>query len=80
MSIKSMEYTDLINHLAHFGEKQLKDILEDVNEARRQIKNSKISMIKKRILFLNIDQLDELFEHIKSIKTPHIDDDDEDWM
>jgi hypothetical protein len=37
-------------------------------------------MIKKRILFLNIDQLDELFEHIKSIKTPYIDDDDEDWM
>ena len=80
MSIKSMEYTDLINDLACLGEKQLKDILEDVNEARRQIKNSKISMIKKRILFLNIDQLDELFEHIKSIKTPYIDDDDEDWM
>lgn len=79
MSIKSMEYTDLINDLAHFGEKQLKDILEDVNEARRQIKNSKISMIKKRILFLNIDQLDELFEHIKSIKTPYIDDDEDDW-
>ena len=80
MSIKSIEYTDLINDLACLGEKQLNDVLEDVNEARRQIKNSKISMIKKRILFLNIDQLDELFEHIKSIKTPHIDDDDEDWM
>lgn len=51
MSIKSMEYTDLINDLAHFGEKQLKDILEDVNEARRQIKNSKISMIKKEFYF-----------------------------
>ena len=80
MSIKSMEYTDLINDLASLGENQLKDILEDVNEARRQIKNSKISKIKKRILFLNIDQLDELFEHIKSIKTPYIDDDEEDWM
>jgi len=80
MSIKSIEYTDLINDLACLGEKQLKDVLEDVNEARRQIKNSKISMIKKRILFLNIDQLDELFEHIKSIKTSYIDDDDEDWI
>ena len=78
MDIRSLEYPDLIDGLAHLSEEKLNNMIKDVEQARQEIKKSKLSLIKRRILFFDFDQLDELYEHVKKIKIPYVDDDEED--
>jgi hypothetical protein len=78
MDIRSLEYPDLIDGLAHLSEDKLNNMIKDVEQARQEIKKSKLSLIKRRILFFDFDQLDELYEHVKKIKIPYVDEDDED--
>ncbi len=77
MDIRSLEYPELIDGLANLSEAKLNNIIKDVEQARQEIKKSKLSLIKRRILFFDFDQLDELYEHIKAIKIPYVGDDDE---
>jgi hypothetical protein len=78
MDIRSLEYPDLIGGLANLSEEKLNTIIKDVEQARQEIKKSKLSLIKRRILFFDFEQLDELYEHVKKIKIPYVDDDEED--
>lgn len=78
MDIRSLEYPDLIDGLANLSEEKLNTIIKDVEQARQEIKKSKLSLIKRRILFFDFEQLDELYEHVKKIKIPYVDDDEED--
>lgn len=78
MDIRSLEYPDLIDGLAHLSEEKLNNMIKDVEQARQEIKKSKLSLIKRRILFFDFEQLDELYEHVKKIKIPYVDDDEED--
>ena len=78
MDIRSLEYPDLIGGLANLSEEKLNTIIKDVEQARQEIKKSKLSLIKRRILFFDFGQLDELYEHVKKIKIPYVDDDEED--
>jgi hypothetical protein len=77
MDIRSLEYPDLIDGLAHLSEEKLNNMIKDVEQARQEIKKSKLSLIKRRILFFDFDQLDELYEHVKKIKIPYVDEDDD---
>lgn len=77
MDIRSLEYPDLIDGLAHLSEEKLNNMIKDVEQARQEIKKNKLSLIKRRILFFDFDQLDELYEHVKKIKIPYVDDDDD---
>ena len=77
MDIRSLEYPDLIGGLANLSEEKLNTIIKDVEQARQEIKKSKLSLIKRRILFFDFEQLDELYEHVKKIKIPYVDDDDD---
>jgi len=78
MDIRSLEYPDLIGGLANLSEEKLNTIIKDAEQARQEIKKSKLSLIKRRILFFDFEQLDELYEHVKKIKIPYVDDDEED--
>jgi len=77
MDIRSLEYPDLIDGLAHLSEEKLNNMIKDVEQARQEIKKSKLSLIKRRILFFDFEQLDELYEHVKKIKIPYVDEDDD---
>ena len=56
MDIRSLEYPDLIGGLANLSEEKLNTIIKDVEQARQEIKKSKLSLIKRRILFFDFEQ------------------------